>query len=447
MLRSLLQLAFFFLVVMPAAADSGSRIRSDETNIPLTQLKREAKADELPAVASTASRPVAATAADHRYWVVVRATSREDRTAIAGAGMAIEEEQADRVAGTAHIKTIHKLQQLGFQVMFQTSLTKMTKDFPAPDKAYHSYDRMVEALQSLAKGNEHLVSLFSIGQSVQGRDIWCLRFNTTQTGNQPSDKPGVLFIGDHHAREHLSVEVPLKIAEHLAAHQDDPTVKKLLESRDIYIIPMLNPDGAEFDVATGDYKWHRKNMRINPDQQIGVDLNRNCDFIFGGEGSSGDTYSETYHGPSAFSEPETQAFKAFLEARANIKALNSFHSYAALVMYPWGGKDGPVENPEDLKAFKAMAEAMAGMTGFAAQQSNEMYVATGDCADWAYAALKIFAFTTELGPVSGGGFYPGAAEIEKEAPGNIEAALYLLEYADDPHRAMSAAFAASKVVS
>ncbi|MDD5656298.1 MAG: M14 family zinc carboxypeptidase, partial [Elusimicrobia bacterium] len=134
-------------------------------------------------------------------------------------------------------------------------------------------------------------------------------------------------------------------------------------------------------------------------------------------------------------EPETGALKAFLEARPNVRTLNSFHSYGGLVLYPWGGKDGPVEDEGDRKAYEIMAAAMAKLAGFRAEQSNEMYVATGDCADWAYAARKVFSFTTELG---GGGFYPGAAEIEREAPGSIKAALYMLEYSDDPHRAAPA---------
>ena len=87
-----------------------------------------------------------------------------------------------------------------------------------------------------------------------------------------------------------------------------------------------------------------------------------------------------------------------------------------------------------------MAEAIGGMTGFKSEQSSDMYVATGDCADWAYAAHKIFAFTTEL---DGNSFYPGAAEIDKEAPGEIQAALYMIEYSDDPHRA-AGAFTASR---
>ncbi len=424
--RILFDLAVAAIVAFPAFAEPG--IHSDDSNRSLNQLRQQAQADQLPPVPDGA-------AVNQRYWVVVKAVSREERTALATAGMAIEEEFPNRVAGTAHIKTIQKLQSLGYKIMLQESLMKRAKDFPAPDKAYHNFGRMKAALDAVAKANPKRVSLFSIGKGWQGRDIWCLRFNSTASGTQPSSKPGALLVGDHHAREHLSVEMPIKIAEYLAAHKDDGIVRKLLDTRDIYIIPMLNPDGAEYDISKGEYKWHRKNMRINAYNDLGVDLNRNCDFIFGGEGSSGDTYSETYHGPGPFSEPETQALKAFLNARPNIRTLNSFHSYAGLVMYPWGGKDGPVEDGKDFKAFKAMAAAMARMTGLKAAQSNELYIATGDCADWAYAAHRIFAFTTEL---DGGSFYPGAAEIEHEAPGEIKAALYMIDYSDDPHRTAAA---------
>jgi len=445
--RLLLALAVAAFAVLPARAGSepgrSGAVPAGDSNRPLIQLKREAKAEELPAVDQPSAAPAApavpAARADQRYWVVVRAMTRDQRTAIAGAGMSIEEIGSNQVAGVAHIKTIQKLKALGFEILFQTSLARYTKDFPPQDKAYHDYKRMLEALQSLAKANPKLVSMFSIGRTWQGRDIWCARFNTTESGAKPSQKPGAVFVGNHHAREHLSVEIPLKLAEHLAAKQNDPAVRKLLESRDIYVIPMLNADGAEYDISTGEYKWQRKNMRVNPDQEIGVDLNRNYDFLFGGEGSSGDTYSDTYHGPSAFSEPETQAFKAFLEARPNVKTLQSYHSYSSLILYPWGGKDSPVEDAQDLKAYKVMAAAMAKMTGYTAEQSSDLYVATGDCTDWTYAALKIFSFTTELYPSYGnGGFYPGAAAIDKEAPGNIKAALYLVEYSDDPHRAAAA---------
>jgi carboxypeptidase T len=422
-----LVLVFAAFSVLPAyAADHGA----------LQQLKSEAGVTELPGVDKPQSGPL-----EPRYWVVVRAATPAQRTALAQGGMSIEEIKSDRVSGIAHFRTIEKLQAQGFVIERQISLAEyhnsFIQAFPPQDKAYHDYARLTADMRSLVQAQPGLVSMFSIGKTWQGRDIWALRFNTEQAGVKPSAKPGAVFVGNHHAREHLSVEVPLRLAQHLAKNRNEASIRRLLDQRDIYIIPMLNPDGAEYDIATGEYRWHRKNMRVNPDGELGVDLNRNYDFIFGGPGASGDTYSETYHGPSAFSEPETQAFKAFLEARPNVKVMNSFHSYSELILYPWGGKDEQISDARDRKAFQVLAQAMAKLTGYRAMQSSGLYVATGDCTDWAYAALGIFAFTTELYPSGGGGggFYPGAKVIEKVAKGNISAAIYLLEHADDPRAA------------
>src|SRR6185369_9455689 len=96
-----------------------------------------------------------------------------------------------------------------------------------------------------------------------------------------SSKPGIVYMGTHHAREHLSTEVPLLLAKYLVENKDKPEIKKLLDARDVYIIPMVNPDGVEYDIASGQYRMHRKNARDNGDGTLGVDLNRNYGFHWG----------------------------------------------------------------------------------------------------------------------------------------------------------------------
>ncbi|MFH1618938.1 MAG: M14 family zinc carboxypeptidase, partial [bacterium] len=166
---------------------------------------------------------------------------------------------------------------------------------------------------------------------------------------------------------------------------------------------------------------------------LGVDLNRNYDSWWGGTGSSHYTNSDTYCGPSAFSEPETLAIKKLVGDSRNIRTMMSYHSYGSLVMYPWGGKDGPVENEKDRNAFVKLAVEMGRLTGYRQQQSSDMYVATGDTCDWAYDTAGIFAFTTEL---EGRGFYPGAAIIERTVTNNVKAALYMLSVTDDPYKVL-----------
>ncbi|MBI5623345.1 MAG: zinc carboxypeptidase [Elusimicrobia bacterium] len=366
---------------------------------------------------------------DHRYWIVVHASTKEQRTLLASMGLSIEEVQGDRVSGTAHAKDIALIKAKGFTVDEMVSLGDLAeKGFPAKDEAFHDYAEMTAVMKGLAAKNPGLVSMFSAGKAWQGRELWVLRFNSSASGAGPSSKPGVLFMGAHHAREHLSTEVPLMLAVHLAENRAKPEIKALLETRDIYIMPMVNPDGVEYDVETSQYRWQRKNMRVNPGGEIGVDLNRNYGYQWGGAGASDQPYSDTYHGPSAFSEPETQAIKKFVESRANIKTSVSYHSYGGLIFWPWSYSYDPIPNQEDLKVFKVVAGKMAALTGYVAEQSSELYASSGDTDDWMYSARGIFGFTFEL---EGGSFYPGAAAIGPAVKKNTAAALYLIGAAAD----------------
>ena len=372
---------------------------------------------------------------DDRYWVTVLASDKKARTALLEIGLDIAEVKSRTVSGFVHAPELAALSQSGYVVQSRETIydyaKKYFKDFPAADSAYHNYKETTELLVQLATANSDLVSLFSIGKTVEGRDIWCLRLNASDKGEAPSLKPGALFMGNHHAREHLSNEVALLYAVYLLERKSDPEIKKYLDSLDIYIIPMLNADGVEFDIASGKYRWQRKNMRVNANKSIGVDLNRNYDSLWCQAGASHSPSAETYCGPSAFSEPETQAVKKFVEARRNIRTLMSYHSYSALLLYPWAGKDIPLENEKDRRVFEIMAQKMTEFTGYKPEQSSDLYVATGDTTDWAYSTAGIFAFTTEL---EGNGFYPGPGVIDHAVSTNIKAALYLLSVTDNPYK-------------
>jgi carboxypeptidase T len=379
---------------------------------------------------------------DERYFITVIASTKEERTKLLELGLDIQEIDGDKVSGIAHLQTVTLLSQKGY---VQTS--KMTlndhaqvflKDFPTADASYHNYAEMFQALQAMMAANSDIASLYSIGKSLEGREIWALRINSTAKGLAKSTKPGDVFMGNHHAREHISVEVPLLHAAWLLENRDKPEVKNYIETLDIYIIPMLNPDGAEYDISDGKYKWQRKNMRKNPDGNVGVDLNRNYDFRWGGAGTSHSTYADTYCGPSAFSEPETLAVKKFFESHDNLKTYISYHSYSELILYPWGGVYEPVENENDRKAFIVMAEEMAKFTGYTPMQSSDLYAASGDATDWTYAERGIFSFTIELTPSrwGGGGFYPGVSVLERTVRDNVAAANYLLSVTDNPYKSI-----------
>jgi carboxypeptidase T len=372
---------------------------------------------------------------DTRYWVTVSADDKYDRTGLLEAGLDIVEIQPAYVSGFIEKRDMDQLAAKGFFVKSRQAIEQYAaahlKDFPAADAVYSNYAETEAELRRLASTHPAETSLFSLGKSVQGRDLWCLRRHPAQKGLTPSARPAAFFMGNHHGREHLSNEVALAVAAHLLERKAEPEIRRYLDTLDIYVAPMTNPDGAEYDIQTGKYRWHRKNTRVNPDKTLGVDLNRNYAALWCSAGASHSPGADTYCGPYAFSEPETQAIKAFVEARPNLRTLMSYHSYSSLILYPWASRNGPVDSERDRKVFEAMAKAMAGDTGYRPQPASDLYVAAGDTGDWAYETHGVFAFTTEL---EGTTFYPGAAMIGKAVPKNLKAALYLLSVTDDPYK-------------
>ncbi len=372
---------------------------------------------------------------DDRMFVKVSASDKKERTKLLELGLDIVEIGKNYVTGFIHKNDLPLIESKSFAVLekktFSDWVKQFEKDFPAADSAYHNYKETYDYLVQLANDNKDIASLFSIGKTIEGRDIWVLRLNSSAKGQTKSSKPGAIFVGNHHAREHLSNEVPLLFAAYLLDNRQNPEIKKYLETLDIYIIPMFNPDGAEYDISTGKYKWHRKNMRKNSNGTIGVDLNRNYDTTWCRYGSSTSPGADTYCGTAPFSEPESAAMRDFILARKNIKTLQSYHSYGGMMLYPWGGSYDPVPNEKDRNAFIKMADKMGELTGYDPKQSSDLYAASGDTCDWAYEKAGIFAFTTEL---EGSSFYPGAAIIKGAVDRNIKAAVYLLSMTDNPYK-------------
>lgn len=378
-------------------------------------------------------------------FVQIAAKDKFQRSAIADLGISIEEIRSDSVWAFADEDSIKELQSKGFNILgtFDQKVARGGKEnlfgFPTNDAKYHDYAETVAELRNLNMKHADITRLQSIGKSHENRDIWAIHINTNPDALQrgASGKPGVLFMGAHHAREHLTVEMALMLAQHLLDNRSNEQIARLLDTRDIWIIPMVNPDGAEYDISTGRYKMWRKNRRNNKDGNYGVDLNRNYGFKWGTGGSSNQTSSDVYMGPEPFSEPETRAIRDFVRERTNAKVLLTLHTYSELVLYPWGHSYDAIGNARDQAVFQTMARTMAGWNKYTPQQSSDLYIASGDTTDWAYGELGMFAFTFELSPKDawgGGGFYPGAGMIDKAFQDNLRPFMYLIEVADDPYK-------------
>lgn len=378
-------------------------------------------------------------------WVAVRTPNKEARSKLVNLGVSIENVIDDMSYGFAPSHIVAKIEKAGLKLESTMPAKNFSAlDFPAEDSAYRNYGEQMASMSDLQERDPKLVKVFSIGKSLEGKNMWAIRINgDAEDGTQVSGKPGIVFMGGHHAREHLSVEMPLLLADYLVTNYGkDPVITNLVNTRDIFIIPNVNPDGSEFDIGTGDYQMWRKNRNRNGNakkQCMGVDLNRNYSYGWGTGGSSKDPCSDIYMGPQAFSEPETQAIKKFVESRPNLKVLLSFHTYSELILYPWGGSYEPIKNAQDASAFKTMAQTMAKWNGYTPEQASELYIASGDTTDWAYGTLGVFAFTFELSPSQwgNGGFYPGTGAIQTTFQANLKPALYLIDLADDPHRSVT----------
>lgn len=362
-------------------------------------------------------------------YIVDDVDSREDRNAIAFTGADIEAVSADHVIVIATGAEHRAIRDAGFSPRLAEAEAHLA-DFPLRDSNYHNYAEMVADIQAVAAAHPSTVRLFSIGKSFQGRELWAARISNDAADNL--SEPGVLYVGMHHGREHISLEVVLGLL-HLFAESTDPAVQSLVNTRQIYIVFNLNPDGAEYDIAGDVYASWRKNRQPTPGtNKIGTDLNRNYEYRWGGRGSSGKPGSSTYRGPAPWSAPEAARLRDFVVAHSNIRTAISYHSYGSLILYPYGYTTRNV--PSDMvrlhrKAFVQIAAEMQRTSGYTAQQSSDLYLTSGDFIDWMYGARRIFAFTFEL---SGSTFYPGDEVIPSEQARNRAAALYAARVADCP---------------
>ncbi len=314
-------------------------------------------------------------------------------------------------------------------------ITNQEYEFPKGDEKFHTYSEILEEFKKYKKQFPNLVEIKSIGKSLEGREIPMLRITPKENRKTKRFVPGIAFLGTHHAREHLSTEIPVHLIRYiLQNYSKSQELRNLVNSRDIYFIPMVNPDGAMFDIKGKKYKSWRKNRRNNDGSSFGVDLNRNYSYLWGTGGSSKSPGSDVYMGPTPFSEPESIAVRDFIQERSNIRILLSFHTFSELILYPWAAKKGSVGG-RDQKVFEKMATTMAKWNGYEPKPASGLYIASGETCDWAYGTHKIFCFTFELSPKSfwGGGFYPGAKIIEKTFMANLKPAMYLIKHAGAPY--------------
>jgi carboxypeptidase T len=385
-----------------------------------------------------AAPPSAKQGASIKRFVVHGVYTREQRSMLAAEGYDIGEAYwADHVELFGTAQQARELLLRGYLIkskpLAPLSGLAMPDDFPPGFEDYHNYAEMTADLQSLAAAYPQFVHLITLGNSYENRNIIGVRIS--DDANDNLSEPGVFFVGQHHAREHMTVEVTLGLAHHFV-ESSQVSVRSLVYSRQIYVFPSLNPDGSEYDIATGSFRMWRKNRQPNP-TAVGTDNNRNYSYRWGCcGGSSGNGSSETYRGTAPLSAPENMRMSDFITAHPNVLTGISYHTYGELILYPYGYTydDLPPDmDPIDRQTFVAMGAEMQRTTGYHAQQSSDLYITDGDWNDWMYGTMGRYPITIEMDSY-GSGFYPPDSFIPQTIRKNLAAAVFVASLADCPRK-------------
>ena len=259
----------------------------------------------------------------------------------------------------------------------------------------------------------------SIGTSFEGRTIWAFKLSDNPSIDE--DEPEVLFTGLTHAREPLSMMNLFYFANWICEnYNSDLTANYLLDNREMWFIPIINPDGYAYNesISPDGGGMHRKNRRPNPPNsscnmgtQQGVDLNRNYGYNWGenNSGSSGNPCSAVYRGLSAFSEPETEAISNFILSREFSNVLH-YHSYSNFLIHSWG--DGSFPDEPDLTTLREIGKEMTRYNGYLVGTGTETvgYGVNGDAVDWSYGTAGLISYTPEVGTFSDN-FWPSEDRV------------------------------------
>ncbi|MEV4332330.1 M14 family metallopeptidase [Streptomyces sp. NPDC049597] len=404
-----------------------------------------------------ADRPAPATAGEEdrtRQYRIHGPDSAADRTAVAATGVSVDEVDDHTIVVSATADQAKRLRALGHTLTAlpgppDRSARAGVKpfDFPSADAKYHNYAEMTAEINQRIAQYPSIMSKRVIGKSYQGRDIVAVKISDNVATDE--NEPEVLFTHHQHAREHLTVEMALYLLREFGEdYGSDARVTNAVNGREIWIVPDLNPDGGEYDIATGSYRSWRKNRQPNSGSSyVGTDMNRNWNHKWGCcGGSSGSPGSDTYRGASPESAPEVKVVADFVRSRAvggrqQIRTAIDFHTYSELVLWPYGytySDTAAGMTQDDRDAFAAVGRKMAASNGYTAEQSSDLYITDGSIDDWLWGNQKIFGYTFEMYPsgFGGGGFYPPDEVIERETSRNRDAVLQLLENSDCMYRSI-----------
>ncbi|MBN1860388.1 MAG: zinc carboxypeptidase [Candidatus Thermoplasmatota archaeon] len=272
---------------------------------------------------------------------------------------------------------------------------------------YHTYQEMTDELHLLQVNYSEIMSLTSIGRTSEGRDIWMVKLSDNVS--QQEEEPGVLLMGAHHGNEKPSYEVCLFFIRYIVEQYENaslPEIRTAVDSTQIYLIPMVNPDGVEANTRKNCAPNHGPFGLSSTVTSYGVNLNRNYGDLWFLSYLLPTRYSLpfilpdssfNYRGPYPFSENETKAVKNFVETH-QISISISYHTYGEFIVYPWMHT---TKQTPDEPLFRSVGENITLFNDYYLYVKKDrlipLYGGTlGSSENWLYRSGRIIAFTVEL---------------------------------------------------
>jgi len=294
---------------------------------------------------------------------------------------------------------------------------------------WRDLDARMAHVESLVQASGGLATLETVGQSLQGRDLKIVRL---RGAGYSSGGTRVVVTFNIHAREWIAGMSGIYTVEYLIQKlRDEPDY---LAGTEVVLMPMSNPDG--FIQSMNNDRMHRKNMRNVSSRCWGVDINRNFDAKWASGGSSNNPCSDTYHGTSAMSEPESKVIGSVLN-EAPMTVYIDVHAFSQLIISAYGWTSATHPRNAEYRAIggsiQAAIKGVGGNTWTEGAIAKTLYSASGSTVDYAddRGALGI-CFELRPGRFGGGGFAPPASQIIPGAEECFAGLLATIDYAKNP---------------
>jgi murein tripeptide amidase MpaA len=314
---------------------------------------------------------------------------------------------------------------------------------------YRTVEETYASAQRMAQRRPNLAAWTDIGDSwekvnpggASGYDLKVLKLTNVAT---PGPKPKLIINAAIHAREYTTAELVTRFGEYLVQNYGkNADATWILDNQEVHLVLHANPDGRKHAEAGQFWRKNTHPVGCGDPNNWGIDLNRNYPFNWGCcNGSSGSGCSETYRGPSAASEPETQAVRNYVQSELPdygdpqtgvpipADAAGMFmdiHSYSQLVLWPWGYTTQVAPNGIQLQT---LGRKFAFFNNYFPEQAIYLYVTDGTTIDFGYGQLGVASYVFELGT----NFFQSCSTFESTIlPTNMPALIYAARVTRAPY--------------